>query len=155
MFNLTLTRKPSLDKWKKHPDIVALGNAFSKAFIAASSKSIKTLSGAAFGRSDNRISRKRLCAFCFVWQKSVHARWRKLTSSNADATETAGVETSLNSLIFLETFLAPIFPKQISWLWFPRIEISCSPLVIAEVRQLSVWYWAQFQAVVNLFSLFL
>ena len=80
--------------------------------------------------------------------------YSSVTSSNADATETAGVETSLNSLIFLETFLAPTFPKQISWLWFPRIEISCSPLVIAEVRQLSVWYWAQFQAVVNLFSLF-
>ena len=61
---------------------------------------------------------------------------------------------SLNSLIFLETFLAPTFHRQILWLWFPRIEISCSPLVIAEVRQLSVWYWAQFQSVVNLFSLF-
>ena len=75
-----------------------------------------------------------------------------MTSSNADATETAGVETSLNSLIFLETFLAPTFPKQISWLWFPRIEISCSPLVIAVVWQLSVRYGAQLQAVVNLFS---
>ena len=82
------------------------------------------------------------------------AYW-SVTSSNADATETAGVETSLKSFIFLDTFLAPTFPKQISWLWFPRIEISCSPLVIADVRQLSVWYWAQFQVVVNLFSLFL
>ena len=61
-----------------------------------------------------------------------------VTSSNADATETARVETSLKSLIFLETFLAPTFPEQLSWLWFPRIEISCSPLVIAELRQLSV-----------------
>ena len=56
------------DKWKKQPDVVALGSAFPKALIAASSKSIKTLSRAALGRSDNKISRKRLiCAFCFVW----------------------------------------------------------------------------------------
>ena len=57
------------DKWKKHPDILALGNAFSKAFIAASSKSIKTLSGAAFGRSDNRISRKRLYVLSVLFGK--------------------------------------------------------------------------------------
>ena len=64
--------------------------------------------------------------------------YSSVTSSNADATETAGVETSFKSLIFLETFLTPTFPKQMSWLWFPRIEIRCSLLVIAEVRQLSV-----------------
>ena len=75
--------------------------------------------------------------------------YSSVTSNNADATETVGVETSLNSLMFSETFLAPALLKQISWLWFPWIEINCSPLVVAEVRQLSVWYWAQFPAVVN------
>ena len=64
--------------------------------------------------------------------------YSSVTSRNVDSTETAGVETSLDSLIFLETFLAPSFPKQILWLWFPRVEISCSPLVIEEVWQLSV-----------------
>ena len=38
--------------------------------------------------------------------------YSSVTASNADATETAGLKLPLNSLIFLETFLAPTFPSE-------------------------------------------
>ena len=59
---------------EKHPDIVALGSAFSKVFIAASSKSIKTLSGAAFGRSDNNLSRNCFNVFFVLFGKNPYTQ---------------------------------------------------------------------------------
>ena len=47
--SLLILRMIFCEKREKHPDMVAVGSAFSKVFVAASSKSIKTLSGAISG----------------------------------------------------------------------------------------------------------
>ena len=162
MFNLTLTRKPSL--WGRQlyfhpndvqlrfsPSLPVLGTFFSSKtpyLLLTANKDIFGLQHPSSNfpafSTDLDVSPKRMLG-C---QSVVHQKRIEFFSY-------VEVSASFNSLIFLETFLAPTFLKQISWLCFPRIEISCSPLVIAKVRQLSVWYWAQLQAVVNLFSLFL
>ena len=51
-----------------------MGSAFSKVFIAAGSKSIKTLSGAAFGRSNNKISRKGLYVLSVLFGKNQYTQ---------------------------------------------------------------------------------